>query len=43
MNFDPNMLQSIVERVMWGVVALLATKLLVRLILGLMRQIERLP
>jgi hypothetical protein len=43
MNFDPNMLQSIIERVMWGVFALLATEPLVRLILCLMREFERLP
>ncbi|WP_269750301.1 hypothetical protein [Methylocystis silviterrae] len=43
MNFDPNMLPELVSRAMWGVFALLATELLVRLFICFMRETERPP
>lgn len=43
MNFDPNMLPEYIRCIAWGLFAMFATDLLVRVILLLMREIERLP
>jgi hypothetical protein len=42
-NFHPRIPTEIIERVMWGIFALLLARLLVRVFVFLMREIERLP